>query len=212
MMSTRFLIYLIIVLAGTCIGLIRYRRLKRPFRLLTLLLAFTFVSELTSRLMIRQWHNSSPIYHLFIPVQFAFFVTIYADLSRWKTQTLRNDLILGMGLLACVNLLFLQPLFQFPSNTIVTSCLLMIVISLNHFSRTMERVDESSLLQRSDFWLNVSVLLFFALTILYWGSYNLLIENRMSTKPLTTMAYYVNLGFYLFICLSMLLERKNDQQ
>jgi|SRR6218665_25455 len=208
-MTLRFFLYLLLVFVVAACGMVRYRKLTMPFKLLTFLLTFTLISEVCSRLFAVNFKNSSPVYHLYIPVQFTFFIWIYFHLHG-KDRSFAGYAWGGLlfWILCLINLFFFQDIFRFPSNTILISSCILIGISLFQFKKMLAMVEEKSIFRQSVFWLNAGVLLFFTSTFLYWGTYNYLLKHHIKTSPLSTIIYYINILFYLLLGLGLLLDKR----
>jgi hypothetical protein len=210
-MSDRFIIYLVLLLFIAITGLYQFRQLSLPFRLLVILVIYTFLSETFSRWLIYYYRQSIPLYHLYVPVQFSFFLLIYSKLLTWSKQLYPFLIIGGFFILSMINLFYLQSLSRFPSNTVLLASTILILFSLFYFKVMLSKVEQVSIFRRSVFWFNSAVLLFFALAFVYWGFYNYLLKHKISTKPVTTIIYYVNLIFYSMLLVSIVLDMKRHK-
>lgn len=208
-MTVRFFLYLLLVFIAAACGMVRFKKLTIPFKLLTGLLIYTLISEISSRIFAVNYRNSSPVYHLYIPVQFTFFVLIYSRLTgNEKYRELYVWSILAFWMLGFINLFFFQDILRFPSNTILIACSFLIGVSLFQFKKMLTVVEERSIFRQSVFWLNAGVLLFFTSTFLYWGTYNYLLKHHIKTSPLSTIIYYINILFYIFLGLGLLFDKR----
>lgn len=208
-MTPRFKIYLALVFLVFLLGVVRYKKLSTPFRILTVLIGITIVSEITSRILINYIHNSSPAYHFFIPIQFVLLFTIYGYLI----ESFKNKAFLAVAsvlfvVLCFINFSFLQGFLLFPSNVLLLSSVVFIILSLLIFHQMFNSVDQESLFIKSVFWFNCAILLFFTVTFLFWSFYNYLLRHKISTRPFATFIYYVNIVYYLMLACALALDDK----
>ena len=76
-MSTRILVYLLLLLLVSIKGVVSYKKLTTPFKYLIVLLVFTFVCECISRYLAVTIKNSSPPYHVFVIIEYTILASIY---------------------------------------------------------------------------------------------------------------------------------------
>jgi len=209
-MTTRFLLYLCIVLISFLIGIVKFSKLNVAYKLVTFLLVYTFFSEIGSRILAAQIKNSSPIYHLYIPVQFCFLYLSYLFLFG-----IRNKLSLILipslfFLFSILNLLFLQNRFRFPSNTILISSCFFIIMALLFFRKMLNSINYESIFKQDIFWFNSSILISFTISFLFWGFYNYLLSHKISTKPISTIVYVINIICYSMLGVALALTKNNN--
>src|SRR3954451_4412103 len=83
-MNYQDLIYRIFILAALVIGLIYYQKSNLPFRILTLYLGYTFLSECLSLYFRNSLHNNSLVQKIFLLVEIASVGLIYYLLFEIK--------------------------------------------------------------------------------------------------------------------------------
>ncbi len=216
-MTTRFLIYLTLLLLVCLLGLFQYKRLSRPYRLLTLFVLVTFLSELATRYFARVYVNSGPVYHLYLPVQYFFITAFYGNLlPRWKTALSWSWVV--FVLLVLVNAMLYQSPLHFASNIILLSCPVYILCALLSFRNMLSLTDERPLLRQELFWYNTSTLFLYIFTFFCWSFYNILLKsgNTVSVATLTTVMYVLGLQYYIVTGIVIYLDarhsKKKDEQ
>jgi hypothetical protein len=203
-MTIRFLLYLVLLVYLLVLGLIRFKRLTQPFQILIILIACTLISEIISRILIFEFKNSSPVYHVFNIINFTGYALIYYFLLQSKlSRKIILALIAGAVCFSIFNTIFLQNLWSFPSNFLLILCFLNIYCSLLLFRQMLNDNVETDILRQSIFWFNCAVLLFYTAIFLNWSFYNYLVRNRFNTKIISTIMYYLNILYYIVVGISI---------
>lgn len=210
-MTERNILYMLLLLILANIGVAKFQRLTTPFRFLAILLIYTFVSEMVSFYTTATYGSNLSVCHLFVWVQFAFLSLVYAKIFGWGVRT--GLIITALFLLvSCCNIFFLQSIRKFPSNTAMLSSCFFITISLFYFKRLLQHVERENILKRSVFWFNAAILIYFSLAFWYWGIYNHMLNHKITTAPVTTIIYYLNILFYFMILLALLFDTAADNR
>jgi hypothetical protein len=210
-MSTRFFIYLIVLLFIFLYGAFSFKKLGAPYRLLTLFIGATFISETISRVLIKKLHTSAPADHIFTVVEYLLISAIYFSLS--KNALFKQALVIGMPLFVIaevVNLIFYQTLFQFPSVLLSLQEMSCVIFSLVFFTEMLLNPIDIALFKQSAFWLNVSIFVFSATVFFCFGLMNSFVISHLGTTFLDTFVYGLNIFFYLFLGLSINIEVNNS--
>lgn len=205
----RFIFYLFLLLLIFLKGVENYSKLSTPFKVVTILIGCTLLSEMLSRIAIEIGGKSFPVYHFFIPIQFILLSSVYSYLL--DNRVVKKNYRYGVVIFIClclINGFFYQSLSKFPSNTLLLSSLIMIFLSLLLFRQIFYYEDNERLSNSSQFWFNCAVLVFFTITFLFWSLYNSLLRNKISTKPFATFIYFVNIFFYLLLGWAIVLKIK----
>lgn len=193
LMPVRFIIYLLIILAGFVIGIVNYKKLTIPFRYLVFFLLLTFISEVSSRLIAIRLHTSAPVYHWYVLLLVVFFSLIFYHfiVNRFIRLVIVVSAVAFCGL-SILNTLLYQHLSTFPSLSIVVADILIVIYSLLFFKHT---VDEKIIFNRNIiFAFNISVLLYFTIQVFNWGFFNYFLKHRM--KTMSDVGYVANVLFY----------------
>jgi hypothetical protein len=208
-MNLRFIIYLLIILTAFIIGMVRFKRLAIPFKFLAVLVGLSFLSELGTRVMAYQTGSSMPIYHVICVVHFVLFSLIYHCLLETKViKTAALWLMLPFIGFAIFNLLKLQPITSFPSNSILISQALYIVYALALFLQMLTRPVLIPLSRQSMFWFNISVLVFSSVLLFNLGLINYFHKRDMDTSLLDAIIYAVSLTFYTLFGVALYLDNR----
>lgn len=208
-MTTRFLIYLLLLFIGVLIGIVRYRSLTIPFKFLFVFISYTFCSEATSRFLIPYLKSSFPVYHFYVILSTTILMLIYFSLFSDKVVKISIAIVNTLFIIySSINSIFFQKLFSFPSNSIIVSDIIMIVFSLLLFRYFLH--DSQMGKNRILIFFNSIILFYFVIQIFNWGLYNYMIKNNYNTKIISDFGYSVNLLYYG--CLNIILLRVRKDQ
>ena len=77
--------YLFVLLLITIFGIVRYKRLTIPFKLVAAIIGITVILESISRVFAVVYHDSRPIYHITSLAELNFYFLIFYFLFSQKT-------------------------------------------------------------------------------------------------------------------------------
>jgi len=207
-MILRYILYLILLLIISIVGIVRYKSLTIPFKILTILIGATFICEGIKKIIGIIFHNSMPIEHLIAIIEFVSFSIIYYNLFN---TTISKRIIVfftaAFFIIWVIDLIFLEKITEFPSITLNFSQFVYIVYSLLLFNKMLISQSEESLLHQSIFWFNVNILFFSSSIFLIFGLTNLFRKHDYDITILYTFEYVCNLLFYFLIGISILIDR-----
>lgn len=207
-MTTRFYIYLILLTITLLIGVVRLKKCTAPFKFLTLLIFYTLLSEILTRVFAVTIKNSSPVYQIFIPVQFFFVTMIYGLFFNKKYEFFFSWSPVFFLILCIINTLFFQKITAIPSNVILISNLAFVLYSLLFFRVMLNSAINQNIFKQSIFWFNSAVLILFTVSFLYWSFFNYFIRHKIKTGSIATFIYYINIIYYIMLCITIMLNRK----
>ena len=205
------IVYDIIIVIALVIGLVRFKKLTSPFRILTYSIAVTILLEVLSSVFIRRFGNNVLIYHFMSMTGYIFYSLTYFYL--FKSNIIKKGiLILGplTMIFFFINLLYLQQPAnkQFPTNIYLITNALQVVFSLLMFKQMLQYLVSINIIKQSTFWFNTAILFFSTTMFLNMGLLNYYAEHNWGYD----MIYYLWEGnFCLFntlICVSLLMDSK----
>ncbi|MBK0379951.1 hypothetical protein [Mucilaginibacter segetis] len=208
-MSIRFFIYLLLLLAVFTYGMLNFKRLSIPFKILTFFLGLTFLSETISRIAILLYRNSAPVDHIFAVTEYIMVAMIYYRLSTDKT--FKRFLLFSIPvfiILAIFSMLLYQGILEFPSVLLSIQEVAFVIFSLLYFKEMLLNPISISLKKQSAFWFNTAFFLFSSVIFLCFGLMNSFIKSKLGTTFLDTFVYTLNIIFYCTIGLSLIIESK----
>ncbi len=209
MSSLLLIIYLGVIFLTSLIGVIKFRYLTTPIKLVIIFLFITFISESTATFFSFIRKNNSSVYHFYVIISFAFYSLIYFSLL--KTIKLRFSFLLmplAFFLFCFLNSFFFQKLNNFPSINITISNVALVAFSLIYFKYSIDKNPFDSLRKNSFFWFNTSNLIYFTIQIFIWGIMNYLIKNGIDVDPLVSFALIISILYYFAIGKVILMDKK----
>lgn len=173
--------YSLILFLGALIGFRRYHRLLKPFQLLTQLLTWTLIIEISSDLLKNYLGTNFPFYHFLLLVQFIYFLLIfYYFLSKHiKTRNIVTFIGVYFTLLSIFVTFFYHGFYEFPSINTLFFSIYTVLGSLILLLKMMENPISISPLQQGIFWFSVGTLIFYSITFLFFGYYNVHLNDMM---------------------------------
>jgi hypothetical protein len=206
-----YAVYLTLLLLVTIAGLIRYKKLSKAFKILTVLILCTLISESIKKVYGKIYHNNMPVAHIWAVIEYAFFsLTYFYLLTNKRVKKAIIVSTVAMLILEVVNVLFFEKLTQFPSLILEASHIVYVVYSLLLFRQMLLFPAEQSLFKQSLFWFNINVLFYATTMFLDFALLSYFIENKLDVIPLAYFALVVNFIFYIVIGISILMDNKKE--
>jgi len=209
-MSGRFLIYLIILFIIVLIGLFNFKKLNSPFKLLTVFILITFISECLSRFFAKEYRNSSPVYPVYFSLQY-FFITAFYSFYLKKGRVIIAWSWLVVLLLIFINAAFFQTIWQFPSNNILLSSPAYVLCSLLLFRNMLLKIEEEPILKQELFWYNTSSLFLYLFTFFCWSFFNILLKSN-KIGALYSIIYYMALQNYIITGIAIYMNSRRNKK
>ena len=168
------------------IGLFRFSQLNRDQKILCGIMGLAFIIQVWALIYFENRWNNQFLYHFYTPLEFLGFGLIYQNwLKQWVGKKIFVALILIVILLAILNTLFLQPLEIVNSNIIILCAILLIGLAITFFYFVFTNLSLGRLEKSPEFWINTSVLLYYAGSLLILGLNNYI--SQASTELKTTV-------------------------
>ena len=204
-----YIVYLIILLIITLVGFSRYKRLSKGFRVLTILILCTLISESIKKVYGNIYHNNMPIAHIWGVLEFALYsATFYCLLNNSK---IRKAIIVAVALMTVLeiwNVLFFENLLQFPSLILNISQIVYVLYSLLLFRQMLLFPAEQSLFKQSLFWFNLNMLFYGTTMFLNFALTSYFIQHKLDMTALYYFSIVVNFIFYILIGISISIDNK----
>jgi len=204
-----YIVYLTILLIITIVGFTRYKSLNKGFRVLTILILCTLISESIKKVYGKVYHNNMPVAHIWGVAEFALYsATFYYLLNNSK---IRKAIVVAVALMTALeiwNVLFFENLLQFPSLILNISQIVYVLYSLLLFRQMLLVPAEQSLFKQSLFWFNLNMLFYGTTMFLNFALTSYFIQNKLDMTALYYFSIVVNFIFYILIGISILIDNK----
>ncbi len=181
---------------------------KRLFVLLVVIL----ITELISNILWYLRINNLPVFHFYTIVEFLLILNIYRnELTRLFSKTFFILLSLGYIMFAITNMLFLQDLGTFNSNTTTVMGLVVIFLALSYFYALLKEMKYSSLENNPMFWLNSGFLIYFSSSlILFYINNNMFKESTEASYLVWGLHAIINIVLIIFYTITIWVNPKKQ--
>lgn len=160
-------IYYIILTGSALFGVLNFRYLEAPYKLLVGLIVITCLKELVFKFVYLESLDGNYLSHLLLMI--TLIVNPYIYLPQWeRNRKLKNYMVLITMIFIIffvLSIFYIQGLEMMPTNGLVVLCLQMVIFSLLSFKIIINSPAVSSIYKNPLFWLSISNL--FLYTILY---------------------------------------------
>jgi hypothetical protein len=212
-MTLVFSIYLLILTIITLNGIVRFNKLTVPFKVLTVLMLITLISEITSRILVARIRNSNPPYHILVILEFAATAFIYSRLiTGWRLHKLVLLSIIPFTILSVANTLFVQNFLSFPSLPIMLSYIIFIAFALILFIQMLDSPKEITIFKQSVFWFNSAILIYSVTVPICFGVLNYMTRHHLNNALLGDLLLYFTLIYYLTIGYAIHIDKKQGNR
>lgn len=207
---TLTIIYLAVILYSSIIGLIKFRRLDVPFKVLTLLLMGTFVSETISTISLYVFRNNSLNGKIYLSFHIIIFGILYYYL--FEKRGLRTMIAVITVIFFILSLIFefVNALPVLPSYMIMVQSLLLVVYSILYFFKLFRAPTEQEIINTAKLWFNSSVLIYFSSSFVIWASFYYLYSHKRVFLDLNLILTLLNIFHYSLFGISLFLYKLNS--
>ena len=185
-------LYFVFTLFAVLLGFFRFKSHNTEFKILILLLSFSFIIEVAAKFMAIKRHNNMPLYHLYSIIEYLCLTTIYFKILRGWVKKAIITAAIPMLIFALFNSFYLQGLNHFPSNFLLICELIYIFYAISGF-RQMLHTTETALQKQGVFWLNLALIIFSTTLFINFGLTNYLNEHHVNQDPLIIFTNIINL-------------------
>lgn len=198
---------LLLIVMG--VGIIRYKKLTRPFKVLAWSVIISFFLELLSYIFAVRFKNNAPIAHIENIVWYIFYAIIYYDLL--KNEKLKKTILVSIVIVTVfglVNALFLQPFHVFPTYTTVVTQTLYVIFSLLLYKQMLLYPSKINIIEQSAFWYNTAILFYATTMFVNLGLGNYVAEHHVVDYIIFYFWYFILYVFFILIGVALLTDNK----
>jgi len=200
---------LLIIVSGT--GIVRYRKLTMPFRVLTWSVPTILVYNILSPIFSARYKTNAPILQLECITDFTFYLTAYYFLFKNKLikKTIVTSLVIAF-VFFCINAVFFQPfLTKFPTYVYFPTQVLFAIFSLLLFKEMLMYPLKINIIKQSTFWYNTAMLFYATTMFFYFGLSNYFGDHNFHDLIIYYFWYFILFVFHILIGVSLLTDDKN---
>jgi len=194
-MSPVVILYLVLLLLVSVVGISRYRRLTIPGRVLAWSVVAVFVCNVLNKVWSVVYHTNAPILHAESITEFVFYsLAFYCLFKNRVTKMIVIFSIIVVSVFFCLNAIIWQPIGSvFPTNIYLPTLSLFTIFSLLLFRQMLLYPVKINIVKQSVFWFNTAML-FYATTMFF----NLGMTNYYSQHKWDNFIYYF---WYFILCM-----------
>ncbi len=206
MFSIGFIIYLLIIAAGSIFSLLKLKSMAK-IKPLSLLLIITFISELTSRILAYYFKNSNPVYHFLNPIQCVIWgVFFYNTLGTTIKKNAVFVVSIVLILYAFVDSIFLTGLYKFPDTFLSIQSIIFICFGILLFFEKLDTPTQENIFKDPIFIISLSVIWFYLISFLFFSFHQFTLSNKISIGTLRIINYSSNYSYYTLLLFAILLQ------
>lgn len=200
-------IYNISLFAGLIVGLLKYKNLLKPLRLVLLFVALgCFTESLIDILKHFGIRNSMPAGHIYFPLSILILGLFYIlSIKDFINRKIVIGTIVIFEILSIVNLIFIQNIHQFPNIIAAIGALIIIAFSIIYFSKVMTEAKIKKLSDEPMIWINTALLIYFSANFFFYILFNLNVEFDIEfAKRIHAFFFGFNILLYALIIIAFL--------
>ncbi len=198
------ILYFITILAALSAGLIQWKKLDLPARILCALFGLTFLSEISAWRCALHFGNNMAVYHFFSPVQFLLICTYFNyTIDIFRKYSIGYIIGISGLLLALTSTLYIQPCHSINSVFLLFESLMIAAISLFAFFRLLLEEEAIDLKHQFHFWSTGVFFLFWTLTMCYWGLFNAM-KAKLTDSILFIQIFILLLNILCYVSMFIL--------
>ena len=206
------IIYLLLLLAVSILGMVRFHRLTFHGKILAWSVIMVFTCNFLNKVINSRYHNNAPILQTEAILEFIFYSTIYYFL--FKSKILKAFVLISIIAITgffCYNAIVLQPFGSvFPTNIYLPTLSLFTIFSLILFRQMLLYPVKVNIVRQSVFWYNTAML-FYATTMFF----NLGMTNYYSQQKWDAYIFYfwyfILCAFHMMIGIALLTDNIETQ-
>jgi hypothetical protein len=209
-MTIEEIVNYLLLLVVLSIGMVRFKKLTIPFKILAFSVAATFLLDSLAKIFGLLYRTNAPILHLECLVLFIFYSLIYYHLFQSGiVKKMVFFAAMAVIVFAIINALFLQPFHSvFPSYLYLLTNSMMVILSLLLFKQMLLYPLKINITSQSVFWYNTSILFFSSTMFLNLGFINYYAKLKLGDD----IIYYFWYGNYYILSIltgvALLLDNK----
>jgi hypothetical protein len=192
------------------IGIIRYKKLTTPFKILNWSVLFVLLLTIAATVYHSKYKTNAPILHIECVNEFAFYSIIYYSL--FKNKLIKRLIVVALILIigfAFVNALFLQPFYTvFPTNMYPLTQILYAIFSLLLFNEMLRYPLKINIIKQSVFWYNTAILFYATIMFFTLGLSNYLPSHNIHDHFIFYFWYMILYLFHILIGVALLTDNK----
>lgn len=200
----------VVLLVAAVIGVIRYKNLSRPFKILMWSAVVVFILAIVANIFNIKYKNNALILQIECIAQYIFYALTYYYL--FKNKLIKKAIGISIIVItACflLNGLFLQPFStKFPTNIYIPTQVLFAAFSLLLFKEMLMYPLKINIIKQSVFWYNTAILFYGTTMFFNLGISNYLAARNLNDDFIFVFWYFIIYIFNILISIALATENK----
>jgi len=172
-------------------GLIFFKKLDKPFKLLFAFICFSALIEIGSSVMVHLYNNNMPLLHLYIFFEFCIFMYIIHLFFKEKKMLSKVILIslIVFVLTAIADAVFLDGIWKFNLYAHSLESMILVAFSLAYYYLFYKENQEMLVWRQPMFWFITGIFFYFSLNFFFFLLQKFLLIQNPSTSTIPTFIH-----------------------
>jgi len=192
------------------IGMVRFKKLTMPFKILAIWLLLDFLLDASNSWFISTYQNNARLSHVLCILEFNFYAIVYYILFR--SERIKKFILITIVLFFIfflVNALYLQSFVKvFPTNVIMTGEILYVLFAVLLFKQMLQYPVQVNIVKQSVFWFNTAILFFSTTMFLNLALMNYIGEHHIRSEIVLYFWYTIDIIFALLSGIAIITDKK----
>jgi hypothetical protein len=203
-------IALILSFATAIVGMVSYKRLTMPFKLLSVYLLYSFLDNVVNQYVNAVYKNNVPVLHVETIANYIYFSLIYYYLL--KNKYIKKAILVSIVVVTLfffINALWLQPYYKvFPSNAMLINEIIFVIFSLLLFKQMLLYPLQIKITKQGVFWFNTAILFFFTTMFFNFALINYYSLHNTQNPVLSYFWHFLDISFNILLGIAILTDKK----
>ncbi len=200
--------FLLLIVSST--GIVFYKRLTLPFKVLSISIICSFIIAILSNILVAKHQTNAPVLHVESVSEFVFYaLTYYYLFTNQKIKNVVIIFIIAVILFSIFNALFLQPFNKiFPTNVSLLTLGILVAFSLLLFKEMLLYPLITPILKQGVFWYNTAIVFYSTTMFLNIGLSNIYSKNQSIDYLVFYVWYLILYIFTILIAIALITDSK----
>jgi hypothetical protein len=164
------------------VGLLRYKLLSPPLKVLFWFLVFSGTANAASMICTAHRIPNTIIFHIYTPIEFAFISLFYNYLFEAKWQKIMLVLVIVLGIFCLVDFFFIQNGIQVDTYPGTVEAIIIIAYSVLYLNQQSNIETNDSWGQSGLNWVNIAFLIYYGCGLFMFISINYLMHASLNVN------------------------------
>jgi len=193
-------------------GVLNFKKLEFPTKLLCFFILFLCITETISLVSLKSSGNNLLFFHVLPYFHHGFISVLYYKFTNKSKQQRKFILFstLAFFVFALANSLFYQQLNQVPLLTILVQFLLILVYTILHYYNLLSQIVFSPIKYNSSFWFNTGNVVYYTFLLYWWIVMILFCKNDSDFSDIFLFVWMSNIVLCICYLLALITNVKKS--